>query len=180
MIGYYEKTPLVVDSVYYQDNLKHIRFDHTLRIPSGDEYFEFVEGVGSTFGLFYQLYDPYEISISHYLLCLFKDGERVYSNQSPDFAGKCNVLIYTGINQHNNYRTILYPNPASQIIRFKAKDIRKPFHLKVYDFKGHIMKEVADITGSETINISDLPEGIYFYRLDFKDYVIYDKLIISR
>ena len=171
---------IVVDSIYDKDGLKHIRFDFLIEIIGSKEHFEFIEGIGSNFGLFYQGISIDQIAEMHYLLCTYKDGAHVYNNNSKRFNGQCKVFM-TNINGNQLCQEVLvYPNPANQILKLKAKDISQPFNLKIYDFKGLIMKKVSDIACSETIDVSNLPVGIYFYKLDFKDYVIYDKLIISR
>ncbi|MDX9854631.1 MAG: hypothetical protein RBS81_12680, partial [Tenuifilaceae bacterium] len=109
-IGVNRNDILIVDSVFTIDGRKHIRFNYVIEFAGGNEKFEFIEGVGSNFGPFYQGIEPYYIGKKHYLLCAHKNGVLNYVNSA--FNGQCNVT-WTGIKRkESNLKLKVFPNPT--------------------------------------------------------------------
>ena len=107
---------IIVESVFISEGRKHIRFNYLLDPYGETEYFEFIEGVGTNIGLFYQR--AFSLISPHYLLCAFKDGIRTYKNQSNIFGGQCYIEL-TGIGFDNDSQDngsdegmSLFPNPS--------------------------------------------------------------------
>lgn len=77
--------------------------------------------------------------------------------------------------QEMNYS--LYPNPAGDIVYFK---VARPAKIRffIYDLTGNLNQELsANDTDELPINLSDLPEGIYFYKAFVNNALITGKLI---
>jgi len=67
----------------------------------------------------------------------------------------------------------LYPNPAREYVNVSIDGLSGLTHFVLYNAAGQIvMKEEWNIDGAEIkeLNISVLPEGVYFYQLRSKDY----------
>jgi len=59
-----------------------------------------------------------------------------------------------------------YPNPAVSYITFElTKDPNKTFTLQIFSFLGRKVKDVQDMTEKTTVNLSDLPRGLYTFQL---------------
>jgi len=59
-----------------------------------------------------------------------------------------------------------YPNPAVSYITFElTKDPNKSFTLQIFSFLGRKVKDVQEVTEKATVNLSDLPRGIYTFQL---------------
>ncbi|HEY4109263.1 T9SS type A sorting domain-containing protein [Puia sp.] len=59
-----------------------------------------------------------------------------------------------------------YPNPAVSYIIFElTKDPNKTFTLQIFSFLGRKVKDVQDMTEKTTVNVSDLPRGLYTFQL---------------
>ena len=76
-----------------------------------------------------------------------------------------NIIGSQGINEIITQSEILvYPNPASEIINFDI-GMFKDFQLLIYNQLGQVVLEDKLTQGNNTINISNLKKGIYFYKL---------------
>ncbi|NQT76544.1 MAG: T9SS type A sorting domain-containing protein [Bacteroidetes bacterium] len=76
----------------------------------------------------------------------------------------CNIGIDIDENKNKFEHTILlYPNPADKTIFFKSD--YPIYKIEIYDIRGRIMKQSNSISSNNSINISDLADGIYFYRI---------------
>jgi hypothetical protein len=59
-----------------------------------------------------------------------------------------------------------YPNPAVSYITFEiTKDPNKTFTLQIYSFLGRKVKDVPEMTDKTTVNLSELPRGLYTFQL---------------
>ncbi|RYD78704.1 MAG: T9SS type A sorting domain-containing protein, partial [Sphingobacteriales bacterium] len=123
---------ITADSVYYENGLKHIRFNAftecrgTYRVS---QKITFIEGIGSNAG--------YENTNGQSnLLCYFKDSEKVFTSEY--FNGTCRIYI-VGIEENNrSFNNIkLYPNPnnGSGVIVFDNPEI-SCVTLEIYDANG--------------------------------------------
>lgn len=180
--------PLIVDSIFYDNNQKHIRFGSTI---SGyyDIYFEFIEGVGTNFGLFY--HNCKSLSKYFYLLCAYRDSITTFINKihtNPiDFSNKC--YIDTSLQSlpeipESNFN--FYPNPCNESLTITIDPeylkVNRFFILEIYDINGSIIHTEPLSNENSIVPINDLPGGIYFIRLLSKNYwlVLSQKAIIKK
>src|SRR5690606_26676946 len=75
-------------------------------------------------------------------------------------------------NQQNNIT--VYPNPARQYVTVDIEKIKKNASISMYDIHGREVKNIETNQAKTTIDISDLPNGVYMMRLNL-DGVIYTK-----
>lgn len=176
----YAKTPIIADTVYIKEGRKHIRFDYEIDYDyGGNENFEFIEGVGTNFGLFYPVRDWER----NYLLCSYKDKSLVYINNSnvSDFNGKCKVF-WTDINKYeSSHKISVYPNPAKKTVTFKfdKENYSNNYSIKIYNAYGTLCKTLNNNHGYAEMNIAHLPAGIYLYEIRSNSKNFNGKLIIQ-
>ncbi len=60
----------------------------------------------------------------------------------------------------------VYPNPASDFLTIKGKkEFRKPLRVQFYSIAGAMLKEEVSFRNEFTVNIADLPPGVYTVKL---------------
>lgn len=142
-----------VDSVYYLNSRKYIRFDFKIPFPE-QEPFVLIEGITSNMGFRYQD-GQYIENFNPKLLCSYKNGTQIYG------SGPCEITIQ-GIEENRNDNKIkIFPNPFSNIINIEALTYKnKPIKYKILDFKGkQILK--GKFTNNMTLDLNKLTSGIY-------------------
>lgn len=59
-----------------------------------------------------------------------------------------------------------YPNPCVSYIIFElAKDDNRAYTLEIYSFLGRMVKNIPDVSDKTTVQLSDLPRGLYIFQL---------------
>lgn len=83
----------------------------------------------------------------------------------------------TGIDENGvNNKYTIYPNPANHIVYFKSY-LPANIKLMIYDASGLLQKEViAKNTNELEIDVSDLPKGMYLYKILTDNNIITGKL----
>ena len=106
---------------------------------------------------------------SYYITAVYNDG--CESSCDPIEAI---VIPGAGIGEsHNN--TFLYPNPAQDMLHVKGTDI---LQMEVFNIVGQKVLSINE--GFEAIQLNDLPDGMYFVRLQSKQGEKTMKLVIER
>jgi hypothetical protein len=77
--------------------------------------------------------------------------------------------------QENGLATSIYPNPAKDMLRVEGKDI---LQVEIFNIVGQKMLSINE--GFEAIQLNDLPNGMYFVRLQSKQGEKTVKLVIER
>ena len=85
----------------------------------------------------------------------------------------------TDISELNKNLLVVYPNPASNFVNFKisSTDIIKA-NLSVSNLQGQLVLS-QPILAQETIDISQIPNGLYVYKLELNQKSVSGKIIIS-
>lgn len=182
--NYYD-TIAFVDSVFYDnEGRKHLRFNlscFNFALSPNYNKLEFIDGIGTNFGLGYQVINPIDYFYQEILLCAFKDDEKVYSHNSE--SGDSCKLIINGVGIENIYQSGLkvWPNPCQNII-----NVNPP----VGDF-GYGTILIRDIAGKLVysksfqcfefgiaVDMSLFKPGIYFLETKLNNHKVYlNKLI---
>jgi hypothetical protein len=126
-----------------------------------------IEGIGSVWGFNNYFFDNEDYGERRLLCFTNAEGADLHMgfdlDENPD---DCYNNDYTsGISEKDNKNLVLYPNPANQsfVINFtEAQEGVK--QIRIFDMLG---KEVISIESpsSNTINIANLPTGIYAVRI---------------
>jgi hypothetical protein len=163
-----EKNKVFVDTVFYKNNLKHIRFLNAhigICDGGGEARLDFIEGTGSNAGLFSNIHG-FETSMISYLLCHEKNGVKVYGNTL--FNDTCFVEI-VGIPETTIeplYK--VYPNPSNKVLFIELLDDQiLEFSLLIYNSFGEQLVSSNHVNSRSTsIDISNLEAGIFFIRIN--------------
>ena len=155
--------PLVVDSVYIENGLKHIRFDYPIYAHGnncGERgcKFTFIEGIGSNMGLFPNNGCPP-------LLNCFQSQSLFYKNEQ--LLLPCGYYdLYSAIESPNMDDDFWIQRTKQSIeIRFSKSE---PIKLVLYDILGNpLYQKTSYFEGNTIISTASFPQGIYLLKIDF-------------
>lgn len=84
--------------------------------------------------------------------------------------------VTTGTSEINDINQVtVYPNPAHQEISINLSN-QQSYHIQVFDITGKVVQSEAGISG-ESLSVSNLQGGIYYYTIQTTDGVYTGKLI---
>lgn len=171
--GFRGSVSIPVDSVYYQDDRKHIRLNYVENTDNPWAYSEkltFIEGIGSNYGFYY-----YYIFPSHSeqrLLCAHRNGSLLYHHTFTDtFIHDCRIYaseIYIGIDQIQETYPVVYPNPVKKGQAFTVKTkLFSEYEISVYNTAGIQCTGWIKIQSGNEISLqtNGLVQGLYFVLL---------------
>ena len=128
-----------------------------------------VEGLGSDFGLlwsgYYGVYDGW-----HCLLCFHQRGELIWQN--PEY-NTC-TYPYDAVEGNKDSEITLYPNPAKEKVTIEGLEAAE---VQVFNAFGQLVKTIQ---GTNEINVSDLPQGVYLLRITDAEGKVYTNKIMIR
>ncbi|MES2629551.1 MAG: T9SS type A sorting domain-containing protein [Bacteroidota bacterium] len=134
-----------------------------------------IEGIGSTFGVFnpgitgFVVFDyPYPT-----LLCYERNNEYLYRN--PDYSS-CYEKQDVGIDQLDAPKSIsISPNPASDHIRISSA--LKIENYRIETMLGKVVATGELYSGSEVVEVGGLPAGIYVLRVRVEEEILSIKFV---
>lgn len=136
------------------------------------DYFEYwIEGIGSTKGL-----APfgYNWDFDNLLTCFTKNGETTYFNGFT----QCNPPL--AINDFNENKIILYPNPVTDKSILQFSDDSPVDMIKVFYITGKLINEQTISEGHYFIDAIQYPSGLYFYQVFTENKLIkVDKFLVK-
>ncbi|MFN8205820.1 MAG: T9SS type A sorting domain-containing protein [Bacteroidales bacterium] len=171
----HEPDSLVVDSIYYSDVRKVIRFRNFRGMCLHGALVFFVEGVGPTYG-FPDIYLPYSnYGIS--LLCKYDDSKHAYSPE--DWPFDCYMPGGGGINNSTMDDLInIYPNPSSEEIQIsKTRPFSNETILIIYNAHGQKLLTKEFSSEKEILQINK--PGLYFVTIMNGTRVVSKKIMIT-
>ena len=174
---YEEDVIMVVDSVYYDNNKKHIQFDRDLwTIPSQVPPVKccFIEGVGPNWG--------FSIAEENapLLICKHEDDELYYCYPDTTFFKDCNFrepCFGDAVFTYDPKCINVFPNPTSDKIVIESDfDIS---HIVVFDMFGKVLQKTTPPIGRRThvIDMASYTNGVYFVQCDMRNRKINAKII---
>jgi hypothetical protein len=102
------------------------------------------------------------------------------TNESWKFLrkyNKCAGVVTTEVSNFlNNKEVEIYPNPAKTILFIKTED-NSLSQYQIYNSIGQVLKQ-GKLT-EKSIDVSDLPKGIYFIQLNVKNEQIFNSKFIK-
>jgi hypothetical protein len=159
-----------IDSILLGDHYRkryHIERSEIL----GDEYW--IEGIGSTKELFMAF--SHEFEWTYYTLC-FEDTSTYYINV-PYGGDSCHYSIPIGVDDHSKVAFSVYPNPATSTISIEGQNQSQKHIIEIYNSLGSQVLISFIGKGKTTIDIFDLPVGLYYIKLITGQETYYSKLI---
>lgn len=162
-----------VDSVYYKNNRKHVRFDYyETYTPIDSLVFEMIEGIGTSYGV---VYPDTNLRAQSLLLCSMKDSNREYMNSF--YNGGC-VGVTIGLPEVLKEAQIkVYPTPTKGVITIDMEDRERLRTLCLYNVNGIKVKELFVL--QRDIDLSALPSGVYFLVFGFESENVSKRIVIE-
>ena len=128
------------------------------------------EGIGSSMGLVYATY--WLLTDNSYdLNCFYEGSDLQYTNPSPQYAfctapypeSECLPVLSAQDPGEDPLEVVLYPNPVSSSLY-----IESPMQIETMQIYNAIGMKILDIPFIPELNMSCLPTGLYFVRLNGK------------
>ena len=95
-----------------------------------------------------------------------------------NFVDTCGTAV--GVFENENGTTLVYPNPASEIITFQFSDSHRSRSIIIYDQLGREVWREETNENSLVVSVNEFAEGIYFYSVVSEaDKTISGKFIIA-
>ncbi len=135
-------------------------------------YVYLIEGIGSTFGLIYQLTPPFENGNT--LNCFGQNNVTLYTNPN----GNCDLTLNIKTLNVQNSSFQIFPNPNNGSFTIEPSNSTKQT-LQIFDINGKMLLS-QPITGKTTIDVTNLAEGVYNLSLLSNEGIINKRLIIVR
>ncbi len=148
--SYSGKKIVVSDTTYYAN---------TGQKYSGHSY-TWYEGIGS-YNLSYQFSNDFHefpfVEEQSELLCFWNNDTKIYENEKYGFCE--NAESRSGIENVNKPKLLVSPNPAKNILNVSTESEMKT--IKIFDVLANLVLE----TNQKTIDISNLPNGIFIVKI---------------
>jgi hypothetical protein len=159
-----------IDSILIDGNY---RKQWIIAVSNNTVFDSIIEGIGSMQGLVERIAPVFESSCN--LLCFRQNGNILLSVPGP-VNDSCMVYGPEGVKEISNERPfVIYPNPATTNVAISYHWLlrQNSVELKLYNTFGELVRSSAVNTGTGlTIeNISDIPNGIYYYTISVKGIV---------
>ena len=163
----YDGTTIMVDSVYYHNDMKHIRTNyHTSFIhPNGSDIIhdtlKFIEGVGTSFGITYipsVMLAEEDSYFKYTLVCYYRDEISEYRKIPNEVS--CSVRWWLTINDVDNINATIYPNPVKNKL-FITDLVAVEHTIKIVSQMGIVVKTITAYGSEIEINLKGLPSGVY-------------------
>jgi len=131
-------------------------------LPSGAEFSVLNNGTATPEGIFKWNIDLDPPGTYHFLINLFDDG--------CPFTATATIPVNVTIRDNTSVENVssevngiaIYPNPAGSSIRLSFRQTQiAPLRINIINVEGRIVKQLTNISAASTIEISDLPPGIY-------------------
>ncbi len=133
--------------------------------------YTYLKGLGGPF--YYQ--NGISTNIRHRLLVYYKKGTDTWGTPLS-----CDSLLQVGFNQNAmNQQATIYPNPTFGEIRISVPDnVQLPGRLEVFDVSGRLHSRFTLNNKETSVELKDLPPGLYIYKLtSVKGNISHGKLI---
>jgi hypothetical protein len=165
-----------IDSIYIGSEFKRqfhintlIGYPDTLPNSETDQY---IEKVGSMSGPFH-FTDGLIGGDSFELLCFWENDTLKYHNTS---YSDC-YYTWTGVNGSDRGNTVrVFPNPATNALYIDPEDKDIEYTVELFEVSGSTLM-VRQSKGKDRMDISSLPNGLYFVRLVSEEGVQITKIV---
>ena len=110
-------------------------------------------------------------------------GFMCYSSSNLNYNLPCNPLIL-GIEPNNQIETVfIFPNPAIDEFYINLKIKSSFIYFYLYNISGVLIKEIKEENSGQidlTMDVKELPNGVYFIKIETENEIFTDKLIINK
>jgi len=153
----------IVDSIYYINSKKHIRFKGS--IINKNERLEFIEGVGSNASNIYKYRGDF--FYAEYLICAYRNDEQVYANEF--YNGNCSPALSIDI-AIDTSNLILYPNPVTDMLYIDLRRSYSKVSVSLTDISGQpVLTKTFRAVSEIVIDVSMVKQGLYLLNIQKDD-----------
>ncbi len=132
-----------------------------------------IEGIGNWFNMF-----PAFDMVEEYPLRCYQDN--ILGLYSTGVSSDCE-FTNIGIEEYSDdHHLFISPNPAQNIIYVRLEGNKNDILISIINTKGQHLKSLITNKEYETIDISNLPAGLYFIQLRNNDKTVIRKLQITK
>ena len=163
----YNDTAIVVDSVYYHNDMKHIRTNYytSFKRPyTSDNIYDtlkFIEGIGPSFGITYipsVMLAGNGSYFTYTVICYYRDEISEYRKIPNEWS--CYVRWWMNINDVDNISATIYPNPTKDKV-FITNLAAEEHTIKIVSQMGTVVKTITAYEREVEIDLKGLPNGVY-------------------
>ena len=163
----YNDTAIVVDSVYYHNDMKHIRTNYytSFKRPyTSDNIYDtlkFIEGIGPSFGITYipsVMLAGNGSYFTYTVICYYRDEISEYRKIPNEWS--CYVRWWMNINDVDNISATIYPNPIKDKV-FITNLTAEEHTIKIISQMGIVVKCITTYGSEIEIDLKELPSGVY-------------------
>ena len=178
--SFFSQYAFVADIV---DSITLMNGEKRKHISLNGGYEEWIEGIGSTRGLFDAFCDVFLLDFGTSLLCFNENGIQKFQN--PNFTN----CFYTnlGINENKtNFDFQISPNPSSTLSELNFNLAQADcLTIKLVELSGKTFKTIAPSNFHEgehkiKLDVSALESGIYFIQIQGQKYTAIEKLVVIK
>lgn len=164
-VGFNVETISSIDSILINGNY-HKRFN----VQGSCNSVSYIEGIGSDYGLIFP--NRLDEKESH-LTCTKVNGQTYY----PSNTSQCDLITSIG-SLHNVFVVDIFPNPtADEVNIVLSNKINLSASIIIYNTLGEIIIQEKMSTNEKKLDISTLPNGLYFLKINSKENTITKKII---
>ncbi len=150
-----------IDSIFDGTNYrKHFFITAHQSGFTDSNYTSIIEGIGSTYGLFYIIDPPFEYTGT--LKCFIQNDSTKYTDGS---LNACDLI--TNVNEHSQqgFSINIFPNPFNYSTTIKVSDEFFNAELNIFNAIGEVVNHQTIKGKTLIIYRNDFDEGIYFYQI---------------
>ncbi len=125
-----------------------------------------IEGIGSTYGIFNSGFGSLHIMYIPHLLCFKQDGEIIYNDP---LQNGCSGRYPDGIIEKNQNDFVnIYPNPVDKLLFFES--VAEIFEIRIFASSGIELDKFEPDNIAYQINVTDYPSGIYYIKITGRNF----------
>lgn len=151
-----------IDSILLNDGTKRKRLDLiSITCPNfnDDEYW--IDEIGGINHALTFIHEFCITDVSAHLQCFSKNGDLLYG---PRYGEQCFIINSTNELKQNALK--IFPNPTQNILNLEYDENIKIEKVNIFDFQGQVIKSLPIENQISQINISDIPNGVYFIKIE--------------
>lgn len=167
-----------IDTIITEDQVARKRYTVKRSSPYFEKEDYWIEGIGSLRHLSNHMFTHCFADYDPYLLCFYKNGELVLSNDEENDCA--NILLA----EHTLYSedVSVYPNPfTDEIVIELDKPLLEEIDIELYSFQGKklFVQEQINSIGNIRINSNDLIPGPYFIAIKSNEKIIFSTKVVK-
>ena len=154
-----------IDSISLNDGSQRKRLDLvSITCPNfnDDEYW--IEGIGGTNHALTFIEHFCVFDAGDFLQCFSNNGNLLFG---PRFGEQCFIINSTNELEQNALK--IFPNPTQDILNLAYDETLKIERVNIFDFQGQLIKLLQVENQISQIEISDIPNGVYFIKIETRN-----------